>query len=110
MLKATRSNMLGVSASLSGVANMAASLANTQFQKVDEADPFSEEGVKTLKGVGALLNIINQSSEVPMAVIKASKEFTDEGGGQGKPGADGIPHTPEYALAPDEPVPARPIL
>jgi hypothetical protein len=109
-LKAMRESMGSAGESLAGIAQRASALANETFQKVNDADPFSEESVKCIKGVGVLLNVANQAAELPMMLIKSAKDMVDPDGPKGGKGEGGIPKAPEYQLVTDEPLPDAPIL
>lgn len=110
-MKAMMLSMTSAGESAAGIVQRATQIANVQMQKVDDADPFSDESVKTLKGVSFLMSLATDSAEIPMGLIRAAKDLAigDSGkGDQGQP--EGIPAAPEYQLVTDEPTPARPIL
>ena len=111
-LKAMRASMMSAGASNAGIVQRVTAIANAQIQKVDDSDPFSNESVAAIKGVSALMNVANIAAEIPMAILKISKEIAPgkgEGDGAGDKGA-GIQAAPEYKLVTDEPIPGAPIL
>lgn len=59
-------------------------LANSEVEKVDDADPLSTDSITALKGVGVLTKLANDSASTALNLLAANKEtikrLEDEGG------------------------------
>lgn len=53
-------------------------IAAQQVQKIDDFDPLSEDGVKTLQGINACVTLANKSAEVGINLIRANKEAVED--------------------------------
>lgn len=109
-LKAISAQLASAARFSASTAHRLAGIANGQIDKIDDADPFSDDSLKVLKGIAALSTGANIAAEIPMGLLKANKDAITELNRDKTAKPEGIPREPEYALAPDEPVPARPIL
>jgi hypothetical protein len=70
-----------ISVSLANAAELGAktahrlhALANSEVEKVDDADPLRPESMEALKGVSVLTKLANDSSQIAMNLLSANKE------------------------------------
>lgn len=56
-------------------AHRLSAIANSQMEKVDDADPMSSEDILT--GIAGITKIANSSSEIAINLLRANKEFVD---------------------------------
>lgn len=52
-------------------------IANTQVEKIDEVDPLSADSIESIKGIGVLNKLANDSSEIGLNLLRANKERID---------------------------------
>lgn len=52
-------------------------IAHGQVEKIDDADPITEESLETLKGIAVLTKMANSSSEIGLNLLRANKEAVD---------------------------------
>ena len=109
-MKSMMLSMTSAGESAAGVVQRATHLANVTMQKVDDANPLSDESVKALQGVKFLMSVATDSAEIPINLIRAAKDLAIGDGGKGATGGEGIPPQPEYRLVTDEPMPQDAIL
>lgn len=69
-----------ISSSLASAAELGAktahrlhSLANSEINKVDDADPLNSQSIEALKGVSALTKLANDSSQIAVSMLSANK-------------------------------------
>ena len=81
-----------ISVSLANAAELGArtahrlhALANSEVEKVDDADPLASDSIEALKGVGVLTKLANESSQIAVNLLNANKETVRE---TNKPPAD----------------------
>jgi transposase-like protein len=53
-------------------------IAQSQAEKIDDADPLAPESVLALKGISALNKMANDASEIGVNLVRANKETVDE--------------------------------
>lgn len=53
-------------------------IAHGQVEKIDDADPITEESLETLKGIAVLTKMANSSSEIGLNLLRANKEAIDQ--------------------------------
>lgn len=73
-LKAISTHLAGAAKYGAMTAHRLAGIAQDQVQKIDDADPLSEESLQSLKGIAALSRTANMSSEIAMNLLNANKE------------------------------------
>lgn len=79
------SKLRSISESLASAADLGAktshrlqALANSEVEKVDDADPLAEESIAALKGVGVLTKLANDSASIALNLLAANKETVRE--------------------------------
>jgi hypothetical protein len=53
-------------------------LANSEVNKVDDADPLNHDSIEALKGVGVLTKLANDSSQIAVNLLSANKDMIKE--------------------------------
>lgn len=84
-----------ISVSLANAAELGArtahrlhALANSEVEKVDDADPLRPESMEALKGVSVLTRLANDSSQIAVNLLNANRETVKEAN---KPPSDAAP-------------------
>ena len=74
-----------ISTSLANAAELGArtahrlhALANSEVEKVDDADPLKPESMDALKGVSVLTKLANESSQIAVNLLNANRETVKE--------------------------------
>lgn len=52
-------------------------LANTEVNKVDDANPLNDESITALKSVGVLTKLANESSQIAVNLLSANKDMVN---------------------------------
>lgn len=84
-----------ISVSLANAAELGArtahrlhALANSEVEKVDDADPLRPESMESLKGVSVLTRLANDSSQIAVNLLNANRETVKDAN---KPPSDAAP-------------------
>ena len=77
--------MRSISGHLAGAANYGAAtahrlmgVANAKVALIDDASPLDEQSLTELKAIAAVTRMANESSHIPLNLLKANKEFVDD--------------------------------
>lgn len=71
-------HLLGAANFSAATAHRLSGIAHGKVELIDDAAPLNEESMETLKGIALLTRMANDSSVIPLGLIKASKDMQDD--------------------------------
>lgn len=75
-LKAISTHLASAAKMGAATAHRLASLANSEVQKIDDAEPL--RSIENLKGVSVLTKLANESADIGINLLKANKDMIDD--------------------------------
>lgn len=83
-LRAISMHMAGAAKFGAATAHRLAGIAHGKVQEIDDAQPFEEKSMESLKGVAVLTKLANDAAVIPTALLNANKETIKVANGGGE--------------------------
>jgi len=77
-LKDISMHLAGAARYGAATAHRLSGIANSKVAEIDDAMPLDEDGMQALKSIAVLTRMANESSEIPINLVKANKEAVDD--------------------------------